>query len=65
MDVSGRWALWLRRHRDRLGTVSMLTGSTFIKASAKTVQCFSELGARARLHTDPATFMSALYGWER
>jgi len=65
MDVSGSWALWLRRHRDRVGTVSMLTGSSFIRASAKTVQRFSELGARARLYADPAAFVDALYGCAR
>jgi hypothetical protein len=61
MDVSSSWALWLRRHRDRLGHVSMLTGSTFVSLSAKTVQRFSQLGDKVRLYADPAEFAGALH----
>ena len=60
MDVSSSWALWLRRHRNRLGRVSMLTGSTFVSLSAKTVQRFSQLGDKVRLYADPAEFAGAL-----
>ena len=60
MDVSSRWALWLRRHRDQLGRVSMLTGSTFVRLSANTVQRFSQLGDKVRLYADPREFNGAL-----
>jgi len=60
MDVSSRWAIWLRRNRARLGRVSMLTGSAFIRLSASTVQRFSELGDKVRLYADPTEFAGAL-----
>jgi hypothetical protein len=60
MDVSSSWALWLRRHRDRLGRVSMLTGSSFVRLSANTVQRFSQLGDKVRLYVDPREFDGAL-----
>ena len=61
MDVSGSWALWLRRHRDRIGSVSMLTNSLFVRLSAKTVQRFSELGDKVRLYANPTEFDGALH----
>ena len=61
MDVSSSWALWLRRNRDRLGSVSMLTGSPFVRLSAKTVQRFSQLGDKVHLYADPAAFDGALH----
>lgn len=60
VDVSSSWALWLRRHRDRISRVTMLTGSSFVRLSAKTVQRFSQLGDRVQLYTDPAAFAGAL-----
>ena len=61
MDVVGSWALWLRRHRARLAGVSMLTGSAFVRLSAKTVQGFSQLGDKVRIYADPAEFAGALH----
>ena len=61
MDVVGSWALWLRRNHARLGRVSMLTGSTFVRLSARTVQHFSELGDKVQLYADPAEFAGALH----
>lgn len=60
MDVVGSWALWLHRHRDQLGQVSMLTGSVFVRLSAKTVQGFAQLGDKLRLFADPEKFTHAL-----
>jgi len=62
VDVSGSWAVWLRRNRDRLGSVGILTGSSFVRASARTVQRFSGLGERAKLYAEPAMFVAALHG---
>jgi hypothetical protein len=61
MDVSSSWALWLRRHRARLGRVSMLTSSTFVRLSANTVRRFAQLGDKARLYADPAEFADAFH----
>ena len=60
IDVSGEWARWLHRHRDRLAHVSMLTGAPFVQLTAKFVQRFAELGERMRIYTDPAAFDAAL-----
>jgi hypothetical protein len=60
IEVSGSWAVWLRRNRARFSCVTMLTGSPFIHLSAKAVQRFSQLGERARLCSDPVAFAGAL-----
>lgn len=60
LDVSSSWALWLRRHRDRLACVGMLTGSSFVRLSARTVQRFSGLDRKVRLYADPVAFDAAL-----
>jgi hypothetical protein len=60
LDVSGSWALWLRANRARLSHVSMLTGSPFVRLSAKSVQRFSGLGDRLSLYSDPHAFATAL-----
>lgn len=60
LDVSGSWALWLRRNRARLARVSMLTGSYFVQLSAQAVKRFSELGEKAHLYSDRSAFESAL-----
>lgn len=62
MDVSSGWALWLRRHRERLRSVSILSGSRFVHLSARTVQGFSQLGDKLKLYADPVAFHGALHG---
>jgi hypothetical protein len=60
LDVSGAWAHWLAKNRDRLRHVSMLTGSRFIQLSADFVRKFADLGEVMRIYTDPASFEGAL-----
>jgi hypothetical protein len=60
IDVSNEWALWLRANRARFAEISMLTGSPFIKLTAKFVQRFSDLGELMRIYTDAAAFDAAL-----
>ena len=60
MEVSGSWAVWLRRHAERLRHVSMLTARPIIGLSAKSVHSFSLLGEKVRLYSDAAAFESAL-----
>jgi hypothetical protein len=56
LDVSGSWALWLRANRVRLRRVGMLTGSSFVALSARTVERFAGLGSKARIYADRASF---------
>ena len=60
LDVSGRWAAWLRQHRARFRRVSMLTGSRFVQLTAEFVKRFAELGDLMIVFTDPAAFETAL-----
>jgi hypothetical protein len=60
LEVSGSWAVWLRKNEARLHKVTMLTGSPFIHLSAKAVKRFSQLGERARLYSDPLKFATEL-----
>ena len=60
IDVSNEWALWLRANRACFAEISMLTGSPFIKLTAKFVQRFSDLGELMRIYTDAAAFDAAL-----
>lgn len=60
IDVSNEWALWLRANRARFAEISMLTGSPFIKLTAKFVQRFADLDELMRLYTDPSAFDAAL-----
>jgi hypothetical protein len=60
LDVSGKWAIWLRANNKRLSRVSMLTGSPFVHLSAKAVKRFSELGDKLQLFSDPRDFAGAL-----
>jgi hypothetical protein len=62
LEVSGKWAVWLRNNQGRLTRVSMLTGSPFVRLSAKVVKRFSRLGEKLQLYTDPSAFAGALYG---
>ena len=56
IDVSNEWAQWLRRNRERIRHVSMLTGSPFVQLTAKFVQRFADLGEAMRIYTDAAAF---------
>jgi hypothetical protein len=60
VDVSSDWALWLRRHREALRHVSMLTGSRFVQVTADFVRRFAELGELMRIYTEPSVFEGAL-----
>ncbi len=60
IDVSGEWALWLRKHRDRLLHVSMLTGSRLVELSVSFASAFAELGDSMRSYSDRCAFEGAL-----
>ncbi|MGN6109410.1 MAG: hypothetical protein ACTHU0_30160 [Kofleriaceae bacterium] len=60
VDVSNIWAQWLRKHRDDLHRIHMLTGSRFIQLTADFVRRFSELGDAMLIYTDGAAFDEAL-----
>ena len=60
IDVSSEWAQWLRRNRERLRHVSMLTGAPFVQLTARFVQRFADLGELMRIYTDAAAFDAAL-----
>jgi hypothetical protein len=60
VDVSNIWAQWLRRNRDQLHEIHMLTGSRFIQLTADFVRRFAELGDTMRIYTDGAAFDEAL-----
>lgn len=60
LDVSGDWARWLARHRERLVRINMLTGSRFVALTANFVRNFAELGERMRIYTDAVAFDAAL-----
>lgn len=56
VEVSGAWAIWLGKRRDRLSRVHFLTGTRFITLSAELVRSFSGLGELMRLYTNAADF---------
>ena len=60
VDVSAKWAHWLRTRQERLSRVNMLTRSQFVRLTADFVRRFSELGERMRLYADPAAFDAEL-----
>jgi hypothetical protein len=60
VDVSNIWAQWLRRNRDQLQEIHMLTGSRFVQLTADFVRRFAELGDAMRIYTDGAAFDEAL-----
>ena len=60
IDVSSDWARWLSRHRTKLRSVTMLTGSRFIQITAEFVRRFAELEGVMRICTEPAVFDAAL-----
>ena len=60
MEVSSEWANWLRQHKAQLRTITMLTGSHFIRVTADFVRRFADLEGIMRICTEPAVFESAL-----
>lgn len=60
IDVTGRWAQWLRAHRSDLEHVSLLTRSRFLSLSADVVHRFAELGEAMRIYTHAPDFDEAL-----
>ena len=60
IEVSNVWAQWLRKNRDQLQEVHMLTGSRFVQLTADFVRRFAELGDTMRIYTDGAAFDEAL-----
>lgn len=60
VDVSNIWAQWLRRNRDQLHEIHMLTGSRFVQLTADFVRRFAELGDTMRIYTDGPSFDEAL-----
>lgn len=60
VDVSGRWASWMRTHQARLTRVHMLTATRFIELSANMVKRFANLGDRMTVYSDQAEFDAAL-----
>lgn len=60
IGVSNDWALWLRKRKDRLTRITMLTGSRFIQLTADFVRRFADLEDIMRLTTDEQAFDAAL-----
>jgi len=56
IDVSNVWASWLRRHRDELHRIHMLTASRYVQITADFVRRFADLGDSMLLYTDAAAF---------
>lgn len=56
LEVSGRWAVWLGKHRTALRRVSLLTSAPFITLTADLVKSFSGLGELMRIYTNAADF---------
>lgn len=58
IHVSGEWAQWLAGHKDRLRSVTMLTGSRYIQVTAEFVRRFAELQGIMTLLTSHEEFDS-------
>lgn len=56
IDVSNVWSSWLRRHRDDLHRIHMLTASRYVQITADFVRRFADLGDAMLLYTDAASF---------
>jgi hypothetical protein len=56
IEVSGEWAAWLGAHRDGLRSVTMLTGSSFIRLTAEFVRRFASLEGVMRIGNDQVVF---------
>ncbi len=60
IHVSGEWAQWLAGHKDRLRSVTMLTGSRYIQVTAEFVRRFAALQGIMTLLTNHEEFDSIL-----
>src|SRR4029077_1009209 len=60
IEVSGEWAQWLGKHKMKLRTVTMLTGSRFIQVTAEFVRRFADLEGIMRICTEAEVFDSVL-----
>ncbi|HXU67803.1 MAG TPA: hypothetical protein VN947_00665 [Polyangia bacterium] len=62
VDVSNVWAQWLRKHRDDLVRIHMLTASRYVQLTADFVRRFADLGDAMLIYTDPRVFDETLEG---
>lgn len=60
IDVSGEWGKWLVRHKAKMRTITMLTGSRFVQITAEFVRRFSDLEGVMRICTEPEVFETTL-----
>jgi hypothetical protein len=60
VDVSGEWAKWLAKTKEKFDSITMLTGTPFIHITAEFVRRFSELEGIMRICTDPEAFETVL-----
>lgn len=65
IDVSNVWASWLRRHRDELHRIHMLTSSRYVQITADFVRRFADLGDAMLLYTDAVAFDEQLHAASR
>jgi hypothetical protein len=65
IDVSNVWASWLRRHRDDLHRIHMLTASRYVQITADFVRRFADLGDAMLLYTEAASFDEQLQAASR
>jgi hypothetical protein len=56
VDVSNMWARWLRKNRDDLVRIHMLTGSRYVQMTADFVRRFADLGDTMLIYTSPTVF---------
>jgi hypothetical protein len=59
VEVSAQWATWLAEHRDRLDSVTMLTGSRLVRLTADFVRRFAGMGDRMRVLGEALAFDTA------
>ena len=60
IDIRSTWAIWLAKNRPAFKSITMLTGSRFVRLTADFVQRFAELRDLMHIYTDHALFDSAL-----
>ncbi len=68
IDVSGEWARWLGARKEKLRSITMLTGSPFIHITAEFVRRFADLEGVMRICSEATVFEEALreaLKWDR
>jgi hypothetical protein len=60
MTVSGAWAVWLTRNRERLRSVTMVACARAVQVTAAFVRRFSGFDQRMHVTTDERIFESVL-----